>query len=134
MEWDFSSDQVARGDVGYRLSDFRHDLAREIRMNLGHRDEAEIARVYDLSYDLCYALATGRSYEEFVRGYAFDPPLVQLLETLREPIGVNAEMLGAVLQRLIADRVDSGMTLERALEDVADHHRRVGEESNPIGS
>jgi hypothetical protein len=134
MEWDFTPEQVVRGDIGYRLSDFRHDLAREIRMNMDRGDALELARTYDLAYDLCYALATGRSYEEFVRGHAFDPPTVELLGLLHEPMGVNAEMLGAVLQRLIVDRVEAGMPLERAVEDVADHHRQVVAESKPISS
>lgn len=125
MEWDFSPERVVAGAVGYGLENFREDLAREIRMNLGHLDTLELARIYHLAYDLCYALATGRSYEEFVRGFAFDPPTVELLGMLHEPMQANAEMLGAVLQRLIMDRVESGLPLEQALEEVAGHHRQV---------
>lgn len=125
MEWDFSAEQVMRGEIGYGLANFRHDLAQELRMNVGRGDTLELARIYSLAYDLCYALATDRSYEEFVRGFAFDPPTVELLGVLREPMQANSEMLGAILQRLIMDRVESGMSLEQALEDVAGYHRRV---------
>lgn len=42
-----------------------------------------------------------------------------------EPMRPNGEMLGAILQRLIMDRVEAGMPLEQALESVAEHHRQV---------
>lgn len=125
MEWDFSPEQVVRGAVGYGLEHFREDLAREIRMNLGHLEGLALARIYDLAYDLCYALATGRAYEQFARDFAFDPPTLEILDMLHGPMQANAEMLGALLQRLIMERVESGVPLEQALEDVAGHHRQV---------
>lgn len=125
MEWEFTPEQVVKGEVGYALEDFRRDLAQELRMNVGGASEADIQEVYNLSYDLCHWLATGKPFREFVATFAYDPPTVEFLESLREPMQGNADMLGAILQRLIMDHVEAGMQLEQAVDAVAEHHRRA---------
>lgn len=130
MEWEFTPEDVVKGRSGYGLGDFRHDLAEEVRHNIGGGAEA-FARTYHLLYDLCYALATSKDIETHYAAYAFDPPTVQFLRELQPLMANNVAMLGAILQRQIMDRVEAGMPLESAIEDVAEWHGRTVAESAP---
>jgi hypothetical protein len=124
MEWQFTSAQVVKGEVGYGLEAFRRDLMREIRMN-GGDDDSALLDTRDLVYDLCYWRATGKSFEEFLAGFRHDPPTSEFLHSVNEHMDANVEMLGAILQRLIMDRVEAGMPLEHAIQDVALHHSQI---------
>lgn len=125
MEWEFTPEQVVKGDVGYGLEAFRSDLAHEVRANADATSEDDFKEIYKLIYDLCHWLATGKPFDEFVAAFAYDPPTIEFIESLREPMQVNVDMLGAILQRMIMDRVEASMPLEQALEDVARHHRQI---------
>lgn len=125
MEWEFTAEDVVKGDVGYALCDFRHDLVRELRNNLDVADEREFERAYAVVYDLCYALATGRTLEEFLATLGGDPAATRLAMHVREPMAPNVEMLGAILQRMIMVGVESGLPLERALEAADREHADV---------
>jgi hypothetical protein len=131
MEWEFSPDQVVRGEVGYDLAEFRRDLANEIAANLGALTPEQFQRTYGSIYDLCYALATGRDGGDVIRSLAFDPPLAEMLESLVEPMRTNADMLGAILQRSIAGHVAHGMSLEQALALAASEHRQIASDPLP---
>jgi hypothetical protein len=132
MEWDFSAEQVERGDIDYGLEHFRRDLAREVAANLGPTDAMQFYRTYGLIYDLCHALATGREFEQFIRGLEFDPPTVSFLESLVEPMRINAAMLGAILHRSIAGYVAGGASLDRAIEQTATDHGRIVVATAPL--
>ncbi|GAB4182172.1 MAG: hypothetical protein Fur0039_26850 [Rhodocyclaceae bacterium] len=125
MEWDFTAEDVVKGDALYGLREFRDDLAQELRMNLGPASEEELRRAFLLTYDLCYWLATGKPFEEFLDGLAEDPAAIRMAKMVKEPMERNVEMLGAILQRLIMDRVEAGMPLESALAAVDAHHREL---------
>lgn len=125
MEWEFTPEQVVKGEVGYALEDFRRDLAREVRNNLGPASPEQVAQTADLLYDLCHVLATNRSVESLLATLAYDPPACEFLSSMVEPMRANGEMLGAILQRLIMDRVEGGMPLEQALDSVTELHRLV---------
>lgn len=125
MEWEFTPEQVVKGEVGYALEDFRRDLALEVRGNLGPASPEQAAQTTDLLYDLCHALATNRTLESMLATLAYDPPTCEFLRDMAEPMRPNGEMLGAILQRLIMDRVEAGMPLEQALDSVAEHHRQL---------
>ena len=129
MEWEFTTEDVVKAQADYRLEDFRRDLAEEVRMNVGKSDEMQLARTFDLIYDMCYALATGRSLDDFLTAYAYDPPTCDFLRELQPLMAGNIEMLGAILQRMIMDGVEIGMPLEKALDAAAARHRRVVEEA-----
>lgn len=131
MEWEFTSEDVVKGRSGYGLAEFRHDLAEEVRQNIGGDADA-FARAYHLLYDLCYALATSKDIEAHLAGYAYDPPTVQFLRELQPLMANNVEMLGAILQRQIMDRVEAGMPLETAIDDVADWHRQTVAAQPPL--
>ncbi|KAF0165918.1 MAG: hypothetical protein FD157_1094 [Rhodocyclaceae bacterium] len=130
MEWEFTAEDVVKGRTGYDLADFRHGLAEEVRQNTGGDGDAFI-RTYHLIYDLCYALSTSKDLEAHLAAYAYDPPTVQFLRELAPVMSANVEMLGAILQRQIMDRVEDGMPLENAISEVADWHKQTVAEHPP---
>src|SRR5574338_1555934 len=125
MEWEFTAEEVVKAEVGYGLADFRRDLGEEVRMNLGGADEVPEQQTFDLVYDLCYALATNRRLDDFLAAYAFDPPTCEFLREIRTMMDTNAEMLGAILQRMIMDGVEKDVPLEQALGAAAARHGEV---------
>lgn len=123
MQWDFTPDQVVRGEIAYDLVDFRKDLAQEIRLNLGHADEGWMQQSYDLIYDLCYWLATGRNLEDYLDALHPGAPLnSDALVAIKEHMAENIAMLGAILQRMIMDGVEAGMLLDDAVTAAAQRH------------
>ncbi|MBI3093666.1 MAG: hypothetical protein HYY97_02235 [Rhodocyclales bacterium] len=131
MEWDFTPQEVVKGQIGYSLADFRQGLAEEVRQNVA--GDAEVfTRSFHLLYDLCYALATSKDLEAHLTAYAYDPPTVQFLRELAPVMSANVDMLGAILQRQIMDRIEAGMALENAIGDVADWHRQAVAEQAPL--
>jgi len=130
MEWEFTPQEVVKGRIGYGLADFRQGLAAEVRQNVGG-DTAVFARSYHLLYDLCYALATSKNLDAHLAAYSYDPPTVQFLRELAPAMSANVEMLGAILQRQIMDRVEAGMPLASAVAEVADWHRQAVAEHPP---
>lgn len=135
MQWEFTPDDVVRGEVDYGLREFRRDLLEEVRGNLATDDETLLRYSFDTLYDLCYWIATGREIEEFVATLPADAPLDgPALEAMRVYMDDNIAMLGAVLQRKIMDGVEHGMPLEEAVESAARHHAEVVAASNgPYG-
>lgn len=125
MQWDFSPEDVVKARADYGLEDFRRDLAEEVRMNLPPSDALQEQRSFNLIYDLCYALATSKDLDTHLGAYAYDPPTVQFLREIEPMMADNVEMLGAILQRLIMDRIESGMVLEQAIEDLAAWHANL---------
>lgn len=124
MEWEFTPQEVVKGEVGYGLAEFRQGLAEEVRQNVTGDTEV-FARTFALLYDLCYALATSKDLDAHLAAYAYDPPTVQFLREMPAPMAANIEMLGAILQRQIMDRVEAGMPLDSAVAEVADWHRQA---------
>lgn len=125
MEWEFTAEDVVKARVGYTLADFRRDLAEEVRMNAGDSDELQFRRTFNLIYDMCHALATGRKLDEFLAPYAYDPPTCEFLREVEPLMESNVEMLGAILQRMIMDGVERGLPLEVAVDEAALQHRQV---------
>ena len=125
MEWEFSPEDVVKARADYGLTDFRRDLAQEVSSNLGLADEAQQTRSFNLVYDMCYALATDKRFDDFLAAYAYDPPTCQFLTELKPHMDSNVAMLGAILQRLIMDRVEANMPLEHAVQDAAQWHASV---------
>jgi len=124
MEWEFTPQQVVKGEVDYDLDDFRHGLMQEISLNVPGIGEEQLNAVFALAYDLCYWLATGKDYDEFEEQFA-DINMLMFLRALREHGQGNVEVLGAILQRMIMDGVEAGMPLEEAVAQVAQAHGRV---------
>ena len=113
MQWEFTPEEVVKGEVDYGLEAFRRDLFEEIAANLGSDDETFLQQSFDVIYDLCYWETTGRE--------------AHLLQAIKEHMRDNITMLGAILQRMIMDGVEQGMPIEQALAQAAQRHSQVAE-------
>lgn len=128
MQWEFTPEEVVRGEVDYGLEAFRRDLFEEVAANLGSDDEAFVQHSFDVIYDLCYWMATGREFADFAAVIEEDSPLdAHVLQAIKEHMRDNITMLGAILQRLIMDGVEQGMPVEQAVTRAAQRHSQVAE-------
>lgn len=126
MEWDFTPEQVVKGEVDYDLERFRSDMFEEVRLNTNKMDGVLQRRIFDAMYDLCYWVATGRDYDEFLASLDQDSFFPSFLDSIRNLLDPNITMLGAILQRLIMERVDGqNIPLDEALKQVDEYHRLV---------
>lgn len=122
MEWEFTPQQVVKAEVDYGFDDFRRDLRLEVQANLPDTDAEQAQATYDLLFDLCYWLATGRQLDAFVAEHAHSPPTCDFLREVTPAMAPNGEMLGAILQRMLMDEVERGVAWEEGLGNV---HRAV---------
>lgn len=128
MQWEFTPEEVVKGEMDYGLEAFRRDLFEEITANLGSDDEAFLQQSFDVIYDLCYWEATGREFTDFVATLDENGPLeAHLLQAIKEHMRENITMLGAILQRMIMDGVEQGMPVEQAVAQAAQRHSQVAE-------
>jgi hypothetical protein len=126
MEWEFTPEQVVKAEVDYGLEQFRADLLEEVRMNMGQMDDAQQQKIFSVMYDLCYWVATGGEYDEFLATLDQDSFFPGFLASIREHLAPNFAMLGAILQRLIMERIEEhGIPLEEALKQVDEFHRQI---------
>lgn len=126
MQWEFKPEEVVRGEVQYDLKAFRRDLFEEVVANLPSDEKHVVEQSFNLIYDLCYWQSTGREFSDFVATLdemAFlDAPA---LEEINEHMGDNITMLGAILQRMIMDGVESGLVLDQAVAQAANLHEQA---------
>lgn len=126
MEWDFTPEQVVKAEVDYSLEQFRLDMFEEVRLNMNQMDDAQQRKIFDVMYDLCYWVATGSDYDDFLTGLDQESFFPSFLGSIKEMLAPNIMMLGAILQRLIMERVDEQtIPLEEALKQVDEYHRQV---------
>ena len=124
MEWEFTPQQVVKGEIDYGLDEFRHDLMQEVALNIPDLGNEQLEPVFRLAYDLCYWLATGKDYDEFEERFQ-DINTVMFLRALREHGKANVEMLGAILQRMIMDGVEEGLSVDDAVAQVSLHQEQL---------
>ncbi len=126
MEWEFTPEQMVKGEVDYGLEQFRADLLEEVGMNMGQMEDPQKLEIFSAIYDLCYWVATGNDYDEFLATVDQDSFFPNFLTSIKDNLEPNIVMLGAILQRLIMDRVEGqSMPLEHALKEVDELHRRI---------
>ncbi len=126
MEWEFTPDQVVKGEIDYGLEQFRADMLEEVRLNMGQMDDALQLKIFSAMYDLCYWVATGSDYDGFLATLDQKSFFPQFLASIRDNLEPNIVMLGAILQRSIMDRVEGqNMPLEDALKEVDQLHRQI---------
>ncbi len=126
MEWEFTPEQVVGCEVDYGLEQYRRDLLEEVRQNMGDMDDAQKLKIFSAMYDLCYWVATGNDYDEFLGTLDQESFFPGFLASIKEHLEPNIVMLGAILQRLIMDRVeDQNMPLDRAIKEVDELHRQI---------
>ncbi|MCU7958391.1 MAG: hypothetical protein KZQ74_05645 [gamma proteobacterium symbiont of Bathyaustriella thionipta] len=126
MQWDFTNEEVVRGEVRYSLIEFRRDLLEEVRSNIMSDDKAFILHHFNVIYELCHWLATGREFDDFVLTMPDSNTFNAItLTTLKEHMEDNIAMLGAILQRMIMDGVEQGSPLEQVIDRVAKQHEII---------
>lgn len=126
MEWEFTPEQVVGCQVDYGLEQFRADMLEEVRMNMGDMPDVQKLTVFSTMYELCYWVATGNDYDEYLATLDQDSFFPHFLASIRENLEPNIVMLGAILQRLIMDRVEGeSMPLEHAIKEVDELHRKI---------
>lgn len=126
MEWEFTPEQVVKAEVDYGLEQFRTDMFEEVRLNMGEMDYAQQQKLFSVMYDLCYWVATGNEYEDFLGTLDQESFFPGFFASIKDILTPNIEMLGAILQRLIMERVDvQSVSLEEALKQVDELHRQI---------
>jgi len=126
MEWEFTPEEVVKAEVDYGIEQFRADMLAEVRINTGDMEDAQQKQMFDVMYDLCYWVATGNDYDDFLATLNQESFLPGFLASIKQHLEPNITMLGAILQRLIMDRVEGeSMPLEMALKEVDELHRQI---------
>jgi hypothetical protein len=122
MKWDFTPKDVLNGKAHYSAAQFRDDLLKEIRDEVGHhRDGVKFTQFYAIiTVMLCTSLALGKSTDSFVASvqkYFPSEELQQhltkreLLDQIQDNNKENIEMLKAVIRRRIQDDTAIGIEL-----------------------
>lgn len=126
MEWEFTPEQVVGTEVDYSIEQFRADMLEEVKLNMEQMDDAQQLKIFAAMYDLCYWVATGNDYDEFLATLNQDSFFPNFLASIRNNLEPNIVMLGAILQRLIMDRVEGqNMPLDLAIREVDALHRQI---------
>lgn len=126
MEWEFTPEEVVKAEVDYGLEQFRADMLAEVRINTGDMEDVQQRKMFDVMYDLCYWVATGNDYDDFLASLDQESFLPGFLASIKQHLEPNIVMLGAILQRLIMERVGGqSMPLEAALTEVDELHRQI---------
>lgn len=125
MQWEFSADQVAAGEVGYSLDDFRKDYYEEIKANFPEFDERETDRMFRVAYDVCYCAATNRELSELVehlrrKGISSD---VEYLGLIRDSNRDNIVMLKAIFAAAVASYLKEGLSSREAVQKLDAYHK-----------
>jgi hypothetical protein len=126
MEWEFTPAEVVQGKVDYGLENFRADMLQEVKLNMSNMESVAPEQVFNIMYELCYWVATGNDYDEFLSGLDQDSFFPAFLASIKSHLSVNIEMLGAILQRQIMELVEGqSIPLEDAIKQVDEMHRGI---------
>ena len=117
MQWEFTGEQVVKGEVGYTLEEFRKDYYEEIKANFPEFDDQEADRMFRIAYDVCYCVATNRQLSELVKHLRTKEISSdeKYLELIRDS---NAENI-AMLRAIFAATVSAYLKME---SDILDFH------------
>ena len=127
MEWDFSPEQVVKGEIDYTLQEFRQDYHSEIEDNFDDFDPDQLSVIYSLAYDVCYASAIRQDLKTILAHWTSKGVQVDLayLELIRDSNLANIEMLKAIFARKVSEFMDVGLDAEAALKKLEAYHKRV---------
>ena len=95
MEWEFTPEQVVGCQVDYGLEQFRADMLEEVKLNMGEMDDARQLKIFNAMYELCYWVATGNEYDDFLDTLDQDSFFPGFLASIRDNLEPNIVMLGA---------------------------------------
>jgi len=124
MKWGFSCEQVAKGERGYTLQEFRSDYRREIEDNF---DADQVDAMYSLAYDICYCCAVRQDLKTLLKhclekGIQVD---LKYLELIRDSNPENIEMLKAIFAKKVSEFMAEGLNAEAALKKLEEYHNSV---------
>ncbi len=127
MKWDFTGDQVVKGEVDYSLEEFREDFYAEVKDNFPEYDTKALDSIYRLAYDVCYCVATQRDLGELLKhcrekGIKAD---IKYLELIRDSNLDNIDMLKAIFARKVSEFMDEGLNSADALKKLDEYHKKV---------
>lgn len=126
MEWEFTPEEVVKAEVDYGLEQFRADMLEEVKLNMSQMDSEVPEKVFNVMYELCYWVATGNNYDEYVDSLDQETFFPGFLASIKQHLEPNILMLGAILQRLIMERVEGqSMPLDQALKEVDELHSQI---------
>ncbi len=127
MKWDFTGDQVVKGEVDYSLEEFREDFYAEVKDNFPEYDTKALDSIYRLAYDVCYCVATQRDLGELLkhcRGKGIKAD-IKYLELIRDSNLDNIDMLKAIFARKVSEFMDEGLNSADALKKLDEYHKKV---------
>ena len=127
MKWNFTGEQVVKGEVDYSLEEFRKDFFEEVKDNFPEYGTEELDSIYRLAYDVCYCTATQRDLGELLehcreKGLKAD---MKYLELIRDSNLANIDMLKAIFARKVSEFMDEGLSSEDALKKLDEYHRKT---------
>jgi hypothetical protein len=94
MEWDFTTNQVLKGEVKYKLKDFLDDLYNELKFNFSKYKRKELNRLKRLYYRVMYFGFLGNSTNKIAELLKIDPEFAKLIIDNNEE---NIQMLEAII-------------------------------------
>ncbi len=127
MQWDFTDEQVAKGEVDYSLEEFRSDFYEEVRLNFPEYDPRELDAMCRLAYDICYCTAVRSDLGELLehcrrRGLKAD---MKYIELIRDSNLANIDMLKAIFAKKVSELKETGLSNEAALKKLEEYHQEV---------
>ena len=127
MQWEFTGDQVVKGEVDYSLEEFRKDFYLEVKENFPEYGTEALDSMYRLAYDVCYCIASQRDLGELLKhcktkGIKAD---MKYLELIRNSNLANIDMLKAIFARKVSELMDEGLSSSDALKKLDEYHKEV---------
>ena len=125
MQWEFTGEQVVKGEVGYTLEEFRKDYYEEIKANFPEFDDQEADRMFRIAYDVCYCVATNRQLSELVehlrtKEISSDE---KYLELIRDSNAENIAMLRAIFAAIVSGHLKKGLSSREAMQKLEEYHK-----------
>jgi len=127
MNWNFTGQQVVKGEVAYTLEEFRADFYREVQENFSDYGKEDLQAIFQLAYDVCYCTAAQRKLGELLAhckqaGIKAD---LKYLKLIRDSNLDNIEMLKAIFARKVSEFMDQGLSGSDALQKLDEYHQQV---------
>jgi hypothetical protein len=127
MQWDFTGEQVVKGEVDYSLEEFRKDFYAEVKENFPEYSKEALDSMYRLAYDVCYCIAAQHDLGELLKhcrekGIKTD---MKYLELIRNSNLANIDMLKAIFARKVSEFLDEGLSSSDALKKLDAYHKSI---------
>jgi len=127
MKWDFTYEQVAKGEIDYTLQEFRKDYFSEVKDNFDDYDPEQLDAIFSLAYDVCYCTSIRQDLNILLK-HCGDKGLqvdIKYLELIRDSNLENIEMLKAIFAKKVSEFMDEGLDAEASLKKLEEYHSKV---------